>query len=234
MTAALDKWNDKFSDLPLFSDKSHTGTGLADSDLDSFKVGMVYYVTLSQARVCKSDYNGDVQIEAEFTADGFRAKKHWYTLPMQDTDLKRDAEQVQWLTQRRMRDLELIHAAAIPTMYALYDVLQITGNERVYIGMDGKPMDKDAFATRRKVVEENLKSAVLQLHGMAGQPVRAIEGTKVYMLLVRNEKKPKYPYLNLYRTPPLSAPLFRAAEYADIEISEAAKHEYDTDNNVPF
>ena len=217
MTAALDKWTDKFSDLPLFNDKSHNKTGLADDGLEKFKLDTAYYVTIARAQIIKSEYNGDVQLEVDYSADGFRAKKVWYALPMQESDLNREPDMVTWLTQRRMREIELIHAAAMPSVYALYDVVHTRGPDKVYIGIDGKEMDKDAFAMRRKAIEHNLTESVKLLHNSIGKPVRSIEGTKLYIVMAKNEKKPKYPYVNLFRTPPLFAPLYKAAQYADVD-----------------
>lgn len=213
MTAALDKWTDMFSDLPLFSNETFASTGERDDNLDVFKLGVAYHVTVARANVVKSDYSGDVQIEVDFTAEGFRPKKIWYTLPMQETDLKRDAEQVKWITQRRMRDVEMLYACAIPSMYALYDTVTINGPEKTFVGVDGATMDKDAFDKRRKVLQHNLTEVVKELHGKVGSPLREVEGTALYLLMNPNEKRPKYPYVNIYRTPPLNKPLWRKSEY---------------------
>lgn len=214
MTAALENWHQTFADLPLFGDGAFANnTGLRSDNLDVFQTDVAYHVTLGRAVVVKSDYAGDIQIEVDYALEGFRPKKVWYTLPMQESDIRREAEQVTWITQKRMRDISLLYAAAIPSMFALYDVVHTDGPDKRFVGVDGRVMDNEAFGARRKVLEGNLVEAVKALHEKLGQPVRELEGTKLFMVICKNLKKPKYPFVNIYRQAPYKYPLWRPCEY---------------------
>lgn len=209
MSDALSRWNDNFSDLPLFTDKDRDGNDAHTGTKQKMQVGMCYHVKVGQAQVVKSEYTGDIQVEVTYLCDGFHPKKQWMTLPMQETDLARDKDQVTWLSQRRMRDIESLYACAMPVKYALYDERRDSLDGTLWINFEGKQMGKDEFNARKLEIRHALTDLVTDLHNRLGATLREVEGTDLFLVQAENFKAPKYPYFNIYRTAPKNVPLYK-------------------------